>query len=290
MKQNTTVQPEIVINNPAEPLRVLTPLEFAYARSRLRREGARRHILLGIGLMIVLTGLVAAVVLAGETEKLDPAAVLVAPPFLLVMTGVGAWMIFIGIKRKLALLDGAYVIEGTLEKHVTRLANPGSGYVSTNCQYRIGDANIVWPPGADSLYQSFVNQRIQVTAALITRSHTIVLFGGNSKYDEQPRDAVVLEFGDTIRIHHALQRYGTNLFRIYSAQWTFITLFFVAYLAAGIYYVVEKTDLSANASFFVIGGLVFGGAIAGGLLYFAYYSVSKALGFEVISMEEKLKG
>ena len=202
----------------------------------------------------MLAGLAFAIlgVEASQTDQIDLFITVLIPPLVLACLGAGATLIYYGWKRKHALLDGAFEFDGILTEQVTRVINPKTGQVSTNYQYRIGDANIIWPPGAQPIYKPVVNERIQVTAAQITRSNPIALFGGKSKFDEQPRDAVVLEFRDRIRIHYAVQKYGKNMFLIYHAQMILAGIVGAALLLGGVLYVVFTQEIYRQSTFIQI--------------------------------------
>lgn len=124
-----------------------------------------------------------------------------------------------------------------------------------------------------------------MTAAQVTRSNPLALFG------EQPRDAVVLEFGDSIRIHHALQKYGKNLFFVYHAQTLLVSLVLAGLVAIVLtYFFQEMHDHIRLTSFLVIIGLAISSIIMFMIFFVMFEWITAALGITIIPIEEKLRG
>lgn len=277
--------PEIPIADSAQRLRALTPLEFGYAGAHFRLLSWGHIIAVVIGLAMVPVCFVIAGLIGGEYNPRAPYLVLFAPLLALASLGLGAFIIYFAPKRKHALQEGAFVFDGIMEENVSRLFNPKTGQSATIRKYRIGDANIIWPSGAESIYRPFVNKRIQVTAAQVTRSNPLTRFG------EQPRDAVVLEFGDSIRIHHALEKYGRNLFLVYHVQaWLYSLVFAGIAVIAFTYFFPETYDHSRFSAFFAIIGLSISSILIFVIFFVAFERITEALGMRMIPIEEKLKG
>lgn len=277
--------PEIPIADSAQRVRALTPLEFGYARGHFRLLSWGHIIAVVIGLAMVPICFVIAGLIGGEYNTRAPFLMLFAPLLVLASLGLGAFIIWFAPKRKHALQDGAFVFDGIMEENVSRLFNPKTGQSATIRKYRIGDANIIWPSGAESIYRPFVNKRIQVMAAVITRSNPLTLFG------EQPRDAVVLEFGDSIRIHHALQKYGRNLFLVYHIKTFLFSLVFAGLVAiAVIYFFPETYDHNGFTAFLAIVGLTISSILVFVVSFVVFEWITEHLGIRMIPIEEKLRG
>lgn len=280
-----STSPEIPIADSAQRLRALTPLEFGYARAHFRLLSWGHIIAVVIGLAMVPICFVIAGLIGGEYNTRAPLLMLFAPPLVLASLGLGAFIIYFAPKRKHALRDGAFVFDGIMEENVSRLFNPRTGQSATIRKYRIGDANIIWPSGAESTYRPFINKCIQVTAAQVTRSNPLALFG------EQPRDAVVLEFGDSIRIHHALQKYGWHLFLAYHVTAMLSSIVFAGLFAiAIIYFFPETYDHSRFTAFSTIVGLAIGSILMFVIFFVVFERITETLGIRMIPIEEKLRG
>ena len=277
--------PEMPIADISQPTRGLTPLEHSYARSHYRRLSWGHIIEVVIGLVMVPVTFVIAALIWGEDNSQAPYLMLFAPVLALAGLGLGAFIINFAPKRKYALQDGAFVFDGIMEASVSQLFNPRTGQRATIRKYRINDANIIWPSGAESIYGPFVNKHIQVTAAQITRSNPLALFG------EQPRDAVVLEFMDSIRIHHALHKYGRNLFFVYHFTTMLIGIVSAGLLAiAIIYFFPEPGDHSTFTLLAIFAGLAIGSFLLFAILFVVIERIIEAFGIKIISIEEKLRG
>ncbi len=277
--------PEIVITDSANPVRDLTSFELGYARTHFRRLSWGHNIEVVLGMVMVPMGFVAAGLIGGEWNPRAPYLMLFAPILVMASLGLAAFILKFAPKRKYVLRDGAFVCDGIMEESVSRLFNPKTGQSATIRRYRIGDANIIWPPGGELIYRSFVNKRIQVTVALITRSNPLTLFG------EQPKDAVVLEFGNSIRIHHALQKYGRNLFLIYHLNTVLVGVALSGLFVIAVIYIFP--DSSGQSTFTALSTLIVqsvGFLFLLVVLFVVLERITAAVGIKLIPIEEKLRG
>ncbi|MFI0471869.1 hypothetical protein ACGLWX_03995 [Halomonas sp. HMF6819] len=274
--------------------RLITRHEYHYAKKVVATHRYLFWFLMGVGVLLFCSGVGLGVVIYLDDPWMETVAWLLIV-FLVVgqMLG-GAFIFWLGCKRRLRIDPHVAIIRGVLTVRKKRVPSNAGGVNYVN-EYYIGNALLHGPPGSYDLLEKLNAHVIEVHALFLRMYPPLNL----SKRYEGIDEALLFNLkdrdnaSDRINLDGAFEKYGRKVFKRQAWRFNLLSLP-PMFLSLGLaFYFIVKFELF---TFWAFMGVLVASIIAGGLMYelleVLYKKLRKGLDpdYQSLTPEEILKG